>query len=216
MTPERHAFLRHILDTRQPDLTVALEGVGKPHNLAAIARSADAVGVMQVHAVTAEPKLRLTMNAASGTSKYLSVACHTSTANCIDALNADGYQIAAADLTENSIDYREVDFTKPTALLMGEEQQGLTDEARAKADVIVHIPMTGAVESLNVSVAAALLLFEAKRQREAAGLYDHTHIPSEQYRKQLFEWGYPRVAQTCRDKKLPYPELDEDGYIVGT
>ena len=215
MTPERHAFLRHILDTRQPDLTVALEGVGKPHNLAAIARSADAVGVMQVHAVTAEPHLRLTMNAASGAGKYVTTTCHESTADCVAALKADGFQIAAADLADHSVDYREVDFTRPTALFMGEEKPGLSDEAREKADLLVHSPMTGAVESLNVSVATALLLFEAKRQREAAGLYDHSHIPPDEYRKLLFEWGYPRTARTCQEKKLPYPDLDEDGYIVG-
>lgn len=111
--------------------------------------------------------------------------------------------------------FREADYTRPTALLLGNEDLGLSPQALAAADERVSIPMSGLGTSLNVSVAAALLLFEAQRQRTAAGLYSASRLDQEIYDRTLFEWAHPKVAAHCRRRDVPYPALDDDGEIVG-
>jgi tRNA (guanosine-2'-O-)-methyltransferase len=85
--------------------------------------------------------------------------------------------------------------------------------AAALADEHVVIPMRGMVDSLNVSVANALILYEAARQREAAGLYDYSRLDPDEYAYTLFEWCYPDIARRCREQRVPYPKLDSDGYF---
>jgi len=98
---------------------------------------------------------------------------------------------------------------------MGAELEGVGEYAAEHADQHVYIPMMGMVQSLNVSVAAALLLFEAQRQREQAGMYDRVQLSDEEFRTTLFEWAYPDLADLCRKRGAPYPELDEEGEIRG-
>ena len=95
--------------------------------------------------------------------------------------------------------------------MMGAELLGLSDEALELADGRISIPMVGMAQSFNVSVATALLLFEAFRQREAAHMYDEPRIDPEDMERILFEWAYPRIARHCRDRGTPYPPLREDG-----
>lgn len=213
MTPERYARLRAVLDRRQPDLTVVLDRVHKPHNLAAILRTGDAVGVAEAHAVRATDYIHRKPTSAAGTRRWVQVRRHRRLEEALDLLQGQGFQVVAAHLSEQTVDYREVDYTRPTALLFGAELRGVSAEAAGRADVLVRIPMRGMVESLNVSVAASLLLYEAARQREAAGLYDRPHLPEEEYRRLLFEWGYPEVAAHCRSHGLAYPALDEEGLV---
>lgn len=123
-------------------------------------------------------------------------------------------QLCVADLSENSIDYREVDFTQPTAILMGAELTGVSDEALSQADTHFYVPMLGLVESLNVSVACALILSEAIRQREAAGFLDKPGYTEEQIREKAFEWGYPKIKRYYQWKKLPYPKIDDQGQLL--
>lgn len=215
MTPERYARLRAVLDRRQPDLTVLLDNVHKTHNFSAIVRSCDAVGVFQAHAVWPNPKLRPNHMSSGGTRKWVRVQTHPDLAAAVASLRGKGMQIIAAHLAENAVDYRELDFTRPTAIVLGAELEGVSEAALEHADIHALIPMAGLVESLNVSVAAAILLFEAHRQREAAGLYDTSRLDPEEYRRTLFEWCHPEVAAYCRRKRRPYPELDEHGDIAG-
>ncbi len=95
--------------------------------------------------------------------------------------------------------------------MMGAELLGLSDEALALADLRISIPMVGMAQSFNVSVATALLLFEAFRQRDAARMYDESRIDPVEMERILFEWAYPRIARYCRDRGAPYPALLEDG-----
>lgn len=118
-----------------------------------------------------------------------------------------------ADLSEESVDFRTVDYTRPTCFVMGSERRGLSPEARQNLDRKVTIPMYGLVGSLNVSVAAALLLYEAQKQRENAGLYEQCRLDEEVYRSLLFEWCYPLVAEFCRGEGLEYPPLGPRGEI---
>ena len=169
MTPARYRRLRSILDRRQPDLTVLVEGLSKPHNVAAVMRTCDAVGVHEIHAPSASESFKPSRASAAGIGRYVGVRTHPDLATAAGVLHDGGFQILAAHLTPSAVDYRDVDYTRPTALLLGTELDGVSPEAIALADGAVAIPMAGAVESLNVSVAAAVILYEAQRQRAARG-----------------------------------------------
>lgn len=214
MTPERYALLQACLDRRQPDLTVLTENVHKPHNLSAIVRTCDAVGVFRAHAVSADGAVGRHKKTAGGSSRWVELKVHPGLGQAVDELRDGGHQILAAHLSGSAQDFRSVDYTRPTAILMGSELYGVSAEAAALADRHIVIPMAGMVESLNVSVAAALILFEAQRQRRDAGLYDRPRLPADERKRILFEWAYPRVARLCRRRGEPYPELDEDGYLL--
>lgn len=213
MRPERYARLVAVLDRRQPDLTVLMERVNKVHNFSAILRTGDAAGVMRVHAVPPEHGLPVPHHTSAGSKKWVEVLEHENVGAAVASLRSGGMQILAANLSPEAEDYRSVDLCGPTAFLVGAELDGLSHTAIELADRELVIPMAGMVQSLNVSVATALLLFEAVRQREAAGLFDRPRVPPEERARLLFEWGYPRLARRLRERGLPYPVLDETGAI---
>lgn len=215
MSPERFARITSMLEHRQPELTVLLEQVHKPHNLAAIVRTADAVGVSDVHATWEDKAMRLAGNkSATGSQNWVNVHSHETTAEAIQVLREQGMQIIATNLSDTAIDFREVDYTKPTAILLGQEKTGISDEALALADQDVIIPMVGMCQSLNVSVASALILYEAQRQREQAGMYKgECRLAAQESHRILFEGGHPIFTKLCKEKKLPYPPLDDEGQI---
>ena len=214
-TPQRFHRLRAVLDRRQPDLTVLLEDVQVPRNLAAILRSCDAVGVFEAHAVWPGGRLKISRPASGGNRKWLPVRKHRTLAVALERLKDRGLRVLAAHPAPGAIPFRDVDYTLPTALLLGNEDNGLTEEALTGADAIVTIPMEGMGTSLNVSVAAALILFEAQRQRREAGFYDRPRLDPETYARTLFEWTWPEIARQCRKRGVPYPVLGEEGEILG-
>ncbi|MBT8446425.1 MAG: tRNA (guanosine(18)-2'-O)-methyltransferase TrmH [Gammaproteobacteria bacterium] len=211
MTPERYARICRTLNRRQPDLTVVMEDVHKAHNLAAICRSADAVGIGEIHGVTADPTIRLTHRSASGTNKWVTARSHGSIDAAVAQLREAGLSVVVATPGADAVDYREADYTAPTALLVGAELVGISARAVALADTAVTVPMAGMAGSLNVSVATALILFEAMRQREARGLYDVRRLDDATHARLLFEWSWPQVAAVYRRRGRPYPQLDECG-----
>lgn len=214
MTPERLATIKANLDRRQTDLTVVMENVRKPHNLAAVARTLEAVGGLEIHAITELTSIRLTQMSAGGTRKWIKVKKHPDTNQGLKYLKQHGFQIIATTLGENTKDYRDVDYTKPTAILVGEELEGISDEAKQLADENISIPMIGMVQSLNVSVASALVLYEAYHQRMAAGLYDKRSLDDETYMTMLFEACHPKIANCCLQNSLPYPAMDKNAEIL--
>ncbi|HEY7865516.1 MAG TPA: tRNA (guanosine(18)-2'-O)-methyltransferase TrmH [Psychromonas sp.] len=214
MSPERLARITQMLNYRQPDLTVFLEQVHKAHNLAAIVRTADAVGISDVHATWENKTKRLSGSTATGSQNWVNVHSYDSLEDAVKALRGQGMQIIATNLSDSAIDFREVDYTKPTAILMGQEKHGISPEALALADQDVIIPMVGMCQSLNVSVASALILYEAQRQRELAGMYNgECALPEDEAHRILFEGGHPIFSKLCKEKNLPYPPLDEEGQI---
>lgn len=215
VTPERYRRLRAVLDRRQPDLTVLMENVHKPHNLSAILRTADAVGVFEAHAVHPTGGVPTFHDTAGGSEKWVYLRVHPGIDEAIAHLKGRGFAVYAANLSERARDYREVDYTRPAAVLLGAEKWGVSARAAELADGEVVVPMMGMVQSLNVSVAAAVILFEAQRQRLEAGLYDRPRLDPETYRRTLFEWAYPREAAVLRRRGRSYPELDGEGRIVG-
>ncbi len=216
MTPQRYARICHMLAIRQPDLTVCLEQVHKPHNVSAVIRTADAVGVHQVHAVWPGSRMKTQVASAAGSNSWVQVKTHPNIGSAIHHLKAQGMQILATNLSDKAVDFRQIDYTRPTCILMGQEKTGISKEALALADQDIIIPMIGMVQSLNVSVASALILYEAQRQREIAGMYQRTSsqlAPDEQQRL-LFEGGYPVLARVAQNKGLPPPHIDGEGQII--
>lgn len=183
--------------------------------MAAIRRTCDAMGVPEMHAVVPEGfKQKRCAGTTQGTHKWVTLVKHRSLQSCIDVAREQSMQLCVADLSEQSIDYRQVDFTRPTAIIMGAELVGVSEEAMAAADVHFQIPMLGLVESLNVSVACALILSEAIRQRQLAGQMDQPKYTEEQIQKMAFEWGYPKMKRYYQWKKLPYPSIDDQGQLL--
>ncbi len=211
MSANRLARCRATLDRRQPDLKVLLDGVHKPHNVGAILRTCDAVGVFEAHAVVPAGNLAIHRHCSAGAGQWIETHLHDDVTEAVRGLQSQGAKVFAAHLSDQAVDFRSIDYTQPTAILMGAELWGVSEAGAAAADGHIIIPMAGLVESLNVSVAAAVILFEAQRQREAAGFYNQPRLDPERYRRTLFEWLHPRLAAWYQSCGEDYPALDEDG-----
>ena len=215
MTPERYQKLLRTLDLRQPDLTLLTEQIHKPRNIAALVRTSDAVGIHQLHMVWHKEQHRPFSGTAMGSDRWVDVVRHESMCSAIDNLHSKNYQVYAAHLSDEAVDFRSVDYTLPCAILMGNEKQGVSDLAASKVDKHIVIPMMGMVESFNVSVAAAIILAEAQRQRQNSGYYDAVRLSDGDYKSTFFRWAHPEIAKYCHQKNLPYPDVDEkDGEII--
>jgi tRNA (guanosine-2'-O-)-methyltransferase len=173
------------------------------------------VGVAEAHAVWPGGRLKISRPASGGNRKWVPVRKHRSLPDALALLRGKGLCVLAAHPAAGAVPFRDVDYTQPTAILLGNEDNGVSDEALAAVDGRVIIPMSGMGTSLNVSVAAALILFEAQRQRLAAGFYDQARLDPETWRTTLFEWAYPKLAALCRKRGAAYPPLGEDGEILG-
>jgi tRNA (guanosine-2'-O-)-methyltransferase len=174
-TTRRQERVRSVLERRQPDLTLILENVHDPHNVSAILRSCDAVGVLRVHAVysiESPPPGMFARQTSASAAKWVDVVRHDAMPACVNELRAAGFQILATALGQDARPLHDWDLTRSVALIVGNEMRGVSDEALALADGFVEIPMAGMVQSLNVSVASAVCLYEAFRQRLVAGAYD--------------------------------------------
>lgn len=214
MTPERFNKITSVLEKRQPDLTIITDEIHKQRNIAAIIRNCDAVGIDTIHCVMPDTGYQLYSGTAASAQKWVNVRHYGSIIEPVEALAAKGFQFLCADLAEDAVDYREVDYTVPTAIVMGAEVKGVSDIANQFATHRIVLPMLGMVESYNVSVANALILNEAQRQREQAGLYNQNRLEGDVYNDRFFRWAHPKIAKYCEDNELDFPPLREDGEIV--
>ncbi len=148
-----------------------MERVHKPHNVAAVLRTCDAVGVMRAHAVPGSEGIPKLNHTSQGAQRWVELIRHPDTTSGLTHLRSSGFRLYAAHFSDRAVDFREPDYSGPTAIIMGTEKFGVSDEALALVDQQITIPMVGMTQSLNVSVATALVLYEAQRQRQAAGMY---------------------------------------------
>ena len=216
MTPNRFEKIKTVLSHRQNDLTVIMDGVHKPHNFNAIIRSCDSIGVGKIHYIPVKEGYRQLNYYAKGSQKWVEANRYESFSKAYEPLKAKGYQVLAAHFSDKAVDYRCIDYTIPTAIVMGTELEGVYPETAGLVDQHIIVPMQGMVGSLNVSVAAAVILFEAQKQRLDAGMYEKRQIIDKDYEKLLFEWSYPRLAVLHRKRNEPYPQLDDQGYIINS
>lgn len=202
MSPERFQKIQQVLKARQTDLTLCLEEVHKPNNVSAVIRTADAAGLHKIHAVWPKQAMRTLTHTSAGARNWVEVETHNSSQQAFAELKAQGMQILVTNLSDNAVDFREIDYTLPTAIVLGGEKHGISEQALQMADQDIIIPMVGMVQSLNVSVASALILFEAQRQRQLKGMYDkqQSSLAPEAIHKILFERGHPVLAKVAKRK----------------
>ena len=216
LLPRRFERLKSVLNKRISNLTVLIENVEKPHNLSAIIRSCDAVGVLEAYAIFNKEKFLTFNSIAQGSQKWVQINQYKATSEAIKVLKNKGFKLYGTNLSPKSTDYRKCNFKGPTAFVLGAEKWGISEEASILMDEHIHIPMRGMVESLNVSVAASALLFEAIRQRQVANLIPESGegMNKDTYKKKIFEWAYPEVANWCKSEGRKYPEINEKGEII--
>jgi len=188
-TPERIEKVSRVLSLRQPDLRVVLEGVTNAHNASAVIRTCDAAGILHLDLISPNREL-LRFNEAISTraDKWLEIAVHPTPAECLEPLKKAGFEIIATHLQKDAIPYTDIDFSRPMALVFGSESAGISEGAMAFADKVVRIPMLGMVQSLNLSVSVAVILYEALRQRAAKGYFDKAQLPTEEFELLRKKW----------------------------
>jgi tRNA (guanosine-2'-O-)-methyltransferase len=191
MNERRTAKLKNVIQQSQPDLTVVLENIYDPLNVSAVLRTCDAVGVREVFVVYTKQYLNkrglvLGKRTSAGTYKWIDVYSFTNLEECFRRVKERYGRILATHLGEESKSLYALDLTQPTALLFGNEDDGISKEALEMCDGNFLIPQAGFAESLNISVACAITLFEARRQRETQGFYGKKSKLSEVQQTQLF------------------------------
>jgi tRNA (guanosine-2'-O-)-methyltransferase len=192
MTPERREKLMTVLNRRQANLTVVLENVEDPHNVSAVMRTCDAVGIQDIYVLTTKTPQhkRWGFRSSSSAYKWLTVHQFTDVAACMAALREKYDTILTTHLAADSIGLYEIDFTGSIALVFGNEHGGVSEEVRDLADGNFIIPQMGIIRSLNISVACAVTIYEAMRQKTAAGHYDQRSLPDAQLHTLLEDWGF--------------------------
>ena len=188
-TERRKARLLEVLSHRQPDLTLVLANIHDPHNVSAIYRSCDAFGVSQVNLYyTNTPFPSLGRKTSASARKWVESVRHKDSEALMTRLRGQGMQVLATSCTPTARPLREWDFTRPTAVIMGNEHSGVEQDVLNVADGELYIPMYGMIQSFNVSVAAAIILSEAARQREAAGMCGAPRLDAAALQAKMDEW----------------------------
>ncbi len=190
LTPERITRIKSVLQKRQPDLTVIFENVHDPHNISAALRTCDSVGIYEVFIITTfEPKLRkLGARSSASSKKWLKVTYFTSVEECFKEVRKRYKKIYSTRLTEQSASLYDLNLVEPCALVFGNEHHGVSELASSLSDGNFLIPQVGMIQSLNISVACAVTLYEAFRQRMAAGKYSKPGFTPKQIDELYKEW----------------------------
>ena len=160
LTPERKALFNKVIEQRTNHFTVVTEDVYQLHNTSAVIRSCDVFGIQNVHVIEEQKVKKIDREIAMGAQKWVSLNRYDNSLDCITKLREQGYQIIATSPYEDAVELSDFDITKPSALFLGTEKDGLSKEVLASADQCIKIPMVGFTESLNISVSAAIILQE--------------------------------------------------------
>lgn len=192
MTPERRSRLLSVLNKRQPDLTVLLENVFDPHNISAVMRTCDAVGIQEIYVLTNKIPKHSKWGAKSSSSavKWLTVHQFEDAQECFKAIRKKYTKIYTTHLSSDAVSLYNIDFTQSVALIFGNEHSGVSEEIRAMADGNFLIPQMGIIQSLNISVACAVSIYEALRQKTNAGHYRQQRLDDGTFHTLLEEWGF--------------------------
>ncbi|MGE5521395.1 MAG: TrmH family RNA methyltransferase [Candidatus Dadabacteria bacterium] len=191
MTSERQKRIEDVISKRQNDLTVVLENVFDPHNISAVMRSCDAVGVQEIYVLNTKIPLHKKWGRRSSSSahKWLTIHQFTSAGECFTALRSKYSKIFTTHLSSDAVDLYQLNLTDPVALIFGNEHSGVSEEIIALADGNFIIPQVGMIRSLNISVACAVTLYEAYRQKDAAGHYLQSKLTKVEASVLKQEWG---------------------------
>jgi tRNA (guanosine-2'-O-)-methyltransferase len=192
MTPERTDRLESVLNKRQPGLTVVLENVFDPHNISAVMRTCDAVGIQDIFILNHKiaPHRKWGARSSSSADKWLTIHQYTDAVECFAELRKRYKKIYTTHLSTDAVSLHELNLTEPVALVFGNEKSGVTEEIIAMADGNFIIPQVGIIKSLNISVACAVTLYEAFRQKNNAGHYNEPQLKGPQLDTLRTEWGF--------------------------
>lgn len=189
-TEKRISKIRAVVSKRQPSLKIILENIHDPHNVSAIFRTCDAAGIPKVsllYNIESFPKIGKKSSASAF--KWIEREKYKTVEDCYKQLRSEGFKIYASSISDGTKDLYEIDFTEKSAIVMGNEHRGVSKEAEDLADKKFYIPMYGMVQSLNVSVSAAITIYEALRQRTATGMYDKSELNEEQIEEWINKWS---------------------------
>ncbi len=191
MTPERYKRLTTVLNHRQPDITVVLENVFDPHNVSAVMRTCDAVGIQDVYILNNRipPHKKWGYKSSSTAAEWLTIHQFTEAEKCFDEIRERYNKIYTTHLSEGTVDLYALDLTMSVALVFGNETFGVSDDIRRFSDGDFIIPQVGIIKSLNISVACAVSLYEAFRQKRANGHYLQSRLPQTRLEAINATWG---------------------------
>ena len=189
-TEKRINKIRAVVLKRQPSLKIILEDIHDPHNVSAIFRTCDAAGIPKVSLLYNIEKFpKIGKKSSASAFKWIEKEKFKSVEECFKQLRLEGYKIYVSSISEGAKDLYEIDFTGKVAIVMGNEHRGVSKEAEDLADEKFYIPMYGMVQSLNVSVSAAITIYEALRQRSAKSMYDKSELNDEEIEEWINKWS---------------------------
>jgi tRNA (guanosine-2'-O-)-methyltransferase len=203
MTPQREHRITSVLDKRQEDIVIVLENVFDPHNISAVMRTCDAVGVQDLFVLNTRIPRHKKWGAKSSSSaaQWLTIHQYDNAEDCFAQLRKRADRILTTHLSGDAVSLYELDLTGRIALVFGNEHSGVSDEIRALADGNFIIPQVGIIKSLNISVACAVTLYEAYRQKTVAGHYDRRSLNPGRHDQLLKEWSRGQLAVPQDDAK---------------
>lgn len=207
MTPERHQKFEKVVAQRQYNLTVILENVHDPHNIGAVLRTCDSVGVHEIFVlytdeVLTEENLVVGKKSSSGARKWVDVHYFTNVDECFKAVKKRYEKVYCTHLSKDSKNLYELNLSESVALLFGNEHDGVSEKALQYCDGNFLIPQMGMVKSLNISVACAVSLYEAARQRIEKGYYKENPSASEIQKKELMEEYIKRHELHLKNRRV--------------
>ena len=192
MTPERQERLRSVLNKRQANISIVLENVFDPHNISAVMRTCDAVGIQDIYVLNTKipTHKKFGKKSSSSAAKWLTIHQFSDAALCFAELRNHYSKILTTHLSSDAVALHSIDFTQSIALVFGNEHSGVSDEIRMLADGNFIIPQVGIIKSLNISVACAVTVYEAMRQKTLAGQYQQRGLNEQRFNGLLTEWGF--------------------------
>ncbi len=192
MTSERSERLNAVLAKRQPGITVVLENVSDPHNISAVMRTCDAIGIQDIYVLNTaiEKHKKWGAKSSSSAAKWLTVHQFTDVKACFDELRKHYKKIYTTHLSSDAVDLYDIDLTESVALVFGNEHAGVSNELIERCDGNFIIPQVGIIKSLNISVACAVSLYEAFRQKKIAGHYNQQQLSGERLEQLKTNWGF--------------------------
>ena len=191
MTPERYKRLSQVLDKRQPNITVVLENVFDPHNVSAVIRTCDAIGIQEVYILNDRipPHKKWGYRSSSTAAEWLTMHQFTDAESCFKEIRKKYKKVLTSHLSEDAADMFSIDFTESVALVFGNETFGVSENILQFSDGNFIIPQVGVIKSLNISVACAVTLYEAFRQKKISGHYDAPQLNESDRRELDIKWG---------------------------
>ncbi len=179
-----------VVKARQYSLRIVLENIHDPHNVSAIFRTCDAVGVPKVSLIYYLEKFpKIGKKSSASAFKWVEKEKFNNVVECYSSLRNEGYKIYASSISNDAVDFYKLDFKRKVAIVFGNEHRGVSEDATMLADKKFKIPMFGMVQSLNVSVATAVVLYEVLRQRLNKGFYDKSELSETVLEELVEKWA---------------------------